>query len=126
MKSHVEQVHGSKKPDDSEIKRLEMEKEIKKLMEIPKPVNAIDKWIKSHIEKVHKSKKPDTDSSGENFKSHIAKVHESKKPDGSEINSSYTLSWGGNLKPHVEKVHVRKKPDDSEIKNLVLITLEII
>ena len=86
MKSHVKQLHESKKPDDSEIKRPEKRAEI-------------ESNLKTHIEKVHESKKPDdseikksnADFYGDNLKSHLEQIHESKKTDDSKINLKINL-----------------------------------
>ena len=133
LKSHLEKVHGSKKPDDIEIKRSEEKIE----MTINETIGNGDN-LKSHIETVHGSKKPggseikipeveikkpnnEIINPGDNLKSHIEKVHESKKPDNSgngnfhcdicnvDVTNGDKLDRHMNGKKHIEKVHENEK-----------------
>ena len=94
MKSHIETVHGSEKPEDSEIKKPEEE--------IKKPNNEIINSgdnLKSHIETVHESKKPDNSGNG-NFHCEICNV---------EVTNGDKLDRHMNGKKHIEKVHENEK-----------------
>ena len=94
MKSHLEKVHGSKKPDDCEIKRPEKD--------IDKPNNKIincEDNLKSHIEKVDESKKPDNSGNG-NFHCDICNV---------EVINGDKLDRHMNGKKHIEKVLENEK-----------------
>ena len=133
MKSHLEKVHGSKKPEDSEIKKTEEQIKMASNEMIGNGDN-----LKSHIETVHGNKKledseikkpegkiinPNDEiiNPGDNLISHIEKVHESKKPDNSgngnfhceicnvEVINGDKLDRHMNGKKHIEKVHENEK-----------------
>ena len=102
LKSHVEKVHGSKKPG-----------------------NAIDKWVKSHVEKVHKNKKPDHATTVENFgsqdgastsaASYDSHLNGKRNKKGVVFNpnnhNKNQIERKRSLRSHTETVHERKKTD---------------
>ena len=94
MKSHIEIVHGSKKTEDSEIKKPE-----EKIKMISNEMIGHGENLRSLIETVHESKKPDNSGKG-NFHCEICNV---------EVTNGDKLDRHMNGKKHIEKVHENEK-----------------